>query len=309
MTVFVHSQALCESASVGDGTRVWAFAHVLDGAVIGADCNICDHVFIEGDVVLGDRVTVKSGVQMWDGLRVGDDVFVGPNVTFTNDAFPRSRQWQGSYPTTRVADGASLGGNCTILPGVTVGRNAMVGAGAVVVHDVPANAVVVGNPARIVRYIDAGPRSEKAKVEVGGAVEVVVPGVELVSLSRADDMRGSLVAAEFATQLPFVPQRVFSVFDVPTQEVRGSHAHRCCEQLLVCLAGSVSCLVDDGTRRQEFILDDPSRGLYVPPMVWGTQYQYSGDAVLLVLASLPYDPDDYIRDYDEFLLLCPAGRQ
>jgi acetyltransferase-like isoleucine patch superfamily enzyme len=155
MAAFVHDHALCESQSIGEGTRIWAFVHVLPGAVIGSDCNICDHVFIENDVVVGSRVTIKCGVQLWDGLRVEDDVFVGPNVTFTNDAFPRSRQYpDDGFPETRVCEGASIGANATILPGVTIGRRAMVGAGAVVVRDVPDAAVVVGNPARIVRQVD-----------------------------------------------------------------------------------------------------------------------------------------------------------
>lgn len=89
--VYIHPQALCEAAAVGENTRVWAFAHVLPGATIGKDCNICDHVFIENDVVIGDRVTVKCGVQLWDGLRVADDVFIGPNVTFSNDKYPKSK--------------------------------------------------------------------------------------------------------------------------------------------------------------------------------------------------------------------------
>src|SRR6187431_1820384 len=139
---FVHPQALCESASIGAHTRVWAFAHVLPGARIGADCNICDHVFIENDVVLGDRVTVKCGVQLWDGLRAGDDVFIGPNATFTNDQFPRSKQRPSEFLRTVVSRKASIGANATILPGVTIGQNAMVGAGAVVTRDVPANAIV-----------------------------------------------------------------------------------------------------------------------------------------------------------------------
>ncbi len=89
----VHPQGLCETTHVGEGTRIWAFSHVLPGASLGRDCNICDHVFIENDVVLGDRVTVKCGVQLWDGLRIEDDVFIGPNATFTNDRFPRSKQY------------------------------------------------------------------------------------------------------------------------------------------------------------------------------------------------------------------------
>jgi UDP-2-acetamido-3-amino-2,3-dideoxy-glucuronate N-acetyltransferase len=153
---FEHPLSLCESDSVGPGTRIWAFAHVLPGARIGADCNIGDHVFIENDVVVGDRVTIKNGVQLWDGVRLEDDVFVGPNVTFTNDPFPRSKVVPEVFATTVVRRGASLGANSTILPGVTVGNRAMVGAGSVVTRDVPPFAVVVGNPARVVGYEEAG---------------------------------------------------------------------------------------------------------------------------------------------------------
>ena len=147
--VFVHDRALCESDQIGGGTRIWAFAHVLEGARIGSDCNICDGVFVEDEAVVGDRVTVKSGVQIWNGVELEDDVFIGPNATFTNDRFPRSRQWLGGYPRTIVRRGASIGANATILPGVEIGTGAMVGAGAVVTRDVPAGATVVGVPARV----------------------------------------------------------------------------------------------------------------------------------------------------------------
>ncbi len=142
---------------MGEGTRIWAFAHVLPGAQIGAICNICDGVFIENDVVIGDRVTLKCGVQLWDGLRVGDDVFIGPNATFANDPFPRSRQRPEQFAVTHIHDGASIGANATILPGVNIGRGAMIGAGAVVTADVPANAKVVGNPGTIIGYVDDRP--------------------------------------------------------------------------------------------------------------------------------------------------------
>ncbi len=152
--VFVHERALVETSAIGPGTRIWAFAHVMDGARIGAECNICDHTFVEGDVRVGDRVTIKSGVYLWDGVRLEDDVFVGPQATFTNDPFPRSkRPFQCS--TTTICRGASIGAGAVILPGITVGEGAMVGAGAVVLKDVPALAVVVGNPARVVRMLAA----------------------------------------------------------------------------------------------------------------------------------------------------------
>ena len=308
MPTYIHPQALCESPHIGEGTRVWAFAHVLPGARIGADCNICDGVFVENDVIVGDRVTVKCGVQLWDGVRLEDDVFVGPNATFSNDRFPRSRQRPLAFLQTLVRKGASIGANATLLPGITIGAGAMVGAGAVVLRSVPPNAIVVGNPARIVGYTHT--------TEVAGSDTVLpapatgasgIGGVELRPLTRAIDMRGSLAAAEFGRELPFVPQRCFLVYAVPSAEVRGEHAHRSCAQFLVCVHGQVTAMVDDGRRRAEYRLDRADLGLYIPPMIWGTQYRYSADAVLMVLASEPYDGGDYIRDYAEFLALAGAA--
>lgn len=150
----IHALTDVQSTNVGARTRVWQFVVILPGAVIGDDCNICSHCFIENDVVVGDRVTVKSGVQLWDGVRLEDDVFVGPNVTFTNDRMPRSRIYPGELPQTIVRRGASVGGGATLLPGVEIGEQAMVGAGAVVTCDVAPRAIVVGNPARVIGRVD-----------------------------------------------------------------------------------------------------------------------------------------------------------
>jgi acetyltransferase-like isoleucine patch superfamily enzyme len=154
--VFAHEHALVESDTIGPGTRVWAFAHVMEGAILGRDCNVCDHTYVEGGAVVGDRVTIKSGVQLWDGVTIEDDVFLGPNATFTNDRFPRSKVFFDEYERTVVRRGASIGAGAVILPGVEIGAEAMVGAGAVVTADVPPRAVVVGNPARVVRRLDDG---------------------------------------------------------------------------------------------------------------------------------------------------------
>lgn len=304
---FTHPAGICETSHVGAGTRIWAFAHVLPGAQIGSDCNICDHVFVENKVVIGDRVTVKCGVAIWDGVRIEDDVFVGPDVTFTNDPFPRSRAHGSTLLDTVVRRGASLGANCTLLPGVTIGIEAMVGAGSVVTHDVPPFAIVAGNPARIVGYIDTRDVVQSGVIRAGQPPEgesvraLRVAGVSLRQLVRADDLRGSLVSGEVARHIPFEPRRFFSVIQVPSKDVRGAHAHHRCKQFLVCQAGSVAVVIDDGHVREEVILADPQFGLYVPPLVWSVQYRYTRDAVLLVLASEPYEAQDYIRDYDEFL--------
>ncbi|MBX3099088.1 MAG: WxcM-like domain-containing protein [Salinibacterium sp.] len=130
-----------------------------------------------------------------------------------------------------------------------------------------------------------------------------VVGARLVQLKRIDSENGSLVVGELPMQLPFVTRRIFTLFDIPEGEVRGTHAHRQCEQFLICMTGSVSAIVDDGAHKAEVLLDDPALGLYMPALTWGTQYKYSADAVLLVLASDPYDADDYIHEYDEFVAL------
>lgn len=144
----IHSTSDVQTSSVGKGTRVWQFCVILVGAKIGKQCNICSHCFIENDVIVGDRVTIKSGVQLWDGLRLEDDVFIGPNVTFTNDRYPRSKKYPESFPKTRVGKGASIGANATILPGIKIGEDALVGAGSVVTKDVPPGNTVVGVPAK-----------------------------------------------------------------------------------------------------------------------------------------------------------------
>jgi acetyltransferase-like isoleucine patch superfamily enzyme/dTDP-4-dehydrorhamnose 3,5-epimerase-like enzyme len=305
----IHPSAIVEpGAAIGSNTRVWAFTHVLPGAVIGTGANICDHVFIEGGVRIGDRVTVKSGVQLWSGITLEDDVFVGPNATFTNDLFPRSKDKPREYAKTLVRKNASIGANATVLAGTVIGANAMVGAGAVVTRDVPPNAIVLGNPARITGYVATQPKGPlKAVSRAPSAASVAVDGVRVLAMPVVSDIRGKLSFGEHDTHLPFLPRRYFVVYDVPTKEVRGEHAHRRLHQVLVCLRGSVMVMVDDAMNRDEVLLEGPENGLYVPPMVWAAQYRYSADAILLTLASDTYDPDDYIRNYEEFLEARKAG--
>lgn len=302
---FIHTHALCESPTIGARTRIWAFSHVLPNARIGTDCNICDNVFIENDVVIADRVTIKCGVQIWDGVEIHDDVFIGPNATFTNDRFPRSKVYPASYLRTIIRKGASIGANATILPGVEIGMHAMIGAGAVVTRSVPPYGIVRGNPAKIVGYVDSSLSNAKdqtqPKFATASSKISSVSGVKLYTLNKVVDHRGNLSVGEFDRGVPFKPLRYFLVYAVPPNETRGEHAHLQCHQFLVAVKGSVHVVVDNGQDRAEHVLSSPEQGIYVPPMIWGIQYRYSSDAVLLVFASHYYEASDYIRNYDDFL--------
>ena len=304
MTAFTHATALVETETVGAGSRVLAFARISAGAFIGDNCTVHDHAFLDVGVTLDPDVSVGAGARLLGTLRLGRGVTVGPNAVLgRSDAVPDDRIVVGRE--------AKIGANVTVLPGFTIGRGAVVEAGSVVHGDVPAHAIVSGNPARIVGYVDALPELTEPEVLDLSTLEkptaAGVAGVVLHPLTYARDLRGSLAAVEFA-DLPFPPRRVFAVYGVPNESVRGAHAHRTCGQLLVCMSGEVSCVVDDGVARQELRLASPRVGLHIPPMIWSMQYRYAADAVVVVLAELPYDPDDYIRDYEEFLeLVAPSG--
>lgn len=307
MSFFIHEKAICESVSIGDGSKILEFCHVFPGAVIGSDCEISSSVLVENGAVLGDRVTVKSGTQLWGGVELEDDVFVGPNVTFTNDLFPRSGVTPREIERTIVKKGASIGGNATILPGIRIGEHALVGAGSVVSKDVPDFAIVSGNPAQIQGYTrrDGSLKPRKIPLDPDSRTNLStgVQGVEIIALQNATDIRGSLVAAETGGHIRFPLKRFFFVMDVPSLESRGAHAHRTCHQILIAVTGSLNVIVDDGRVAEEYVLSSPKLGLYMPPMTWGTQHKYSPGSVLFVAASEKYDEGDYIRDYEEFLEL------
>jgi acetyltransferase-like isoleucine patch superfamily enzyme len=150
---FIHNMADVKSLSIGKDTRIWQYAVIFENAVIGRNCNICAHTLIENDVTIGNNVTVKSGVYIWDGTRIEDDVFIGPNATLTNDVMPRSKQYPKVFSGITLKRSCSIGANATLLPGVTIGEGAMIGAGSVVTKDIPAYAVVIGNPAKVIRYL------------------------------------------------------------------------------------------------------------------------------------------------------------
>lgn len=303
----IHPLSDVQSSAIGEGTHVWQFCVILPDAKIGKDCNICSHVLIENDVVIGDRVTIKCGVQLWDGIKIANDVFIGPNVTFTNDRFPRSQQPPPSFLRTSVQRGASIGANATILPGVEIGRGAMVAAGAVVTRNVPPHALVKGNPARITgsTYTNGENLSHKEDREKQPISRM--EGIDFVALTTASDPRGDLLAVELSKQIPFEVKRLFFVMNVPSHHIRGEHAHRECHQLLVCLQGSVTVTADNGTEREEWVLDDPKVGLHILPMMWAAQYRYTEDAVLAVFTSHEYDSNDYLRNYEEYISIIKEG--
>lgn len=240
-----------------------------------SDCIIPAGARIETGVTLGQRV-----------ILAGDDIVVRTN--------------------------ARLDAACVIADGVTIGQGAWVRAGAVVLRSIPPNAIVEGNPAHVVGYVERAtqeqrpdprhidtqnfnnlPRPARIPLEVGGSA--------LYLMRSVADSRGSLTVGEVPTEVPFSPARYFAVFGVPSIELRGEHAHKKCQQFLICLHGSCRVLLDDGNRRCEVTLDRPDMGVFMPEMIWGTQYRYSPDAVLLVFASRPYEAEDYLRTYDEFL--------
>lgn len=307
----IHPSSDVQTADIGEGTTIWQSVVVLPGAKLGSHVNVCAQCFIENDVIIGNRVTIKSGVYVWDGVRLEDDVFVGPNVTFTNDKFPRSKVFPESFLQTTIEKGASIGGGAVLLPGIRIGRGAMVGAGAVVTKSVPPYAIVTGNPARINGYVEKNTTGKTrasrnvilpASMDIGIS-RVGVGDVTLHQFKRFRDIRGEISVGDFLKDVPFEPKRYFVVFNVPSEKTRGEHAHFKCQQFLICVKGSCAVVVDDGDSRCEVLLDTPEKGIYLPPLIWGIQYKYSADAVLLVFASEPYDAADYIRNYSEFLAI------
>jgi acetyltransferase-like isoleucine patch superfamily enzyme/dTDP-4-dehydrorhamnose 3,5-epimerase-like enzyme len=302
MTIYSHPTALVKSRKIGDRTRIQAFTHILENAQLGEACYIGDHVLIEDDVKIGNFVKIQSGVKIYGGTIIEDHVQIGPNTTFINTSLQPDERIPESETRTVIKNGASIGANATILPGLKVGIFARVEAGSVVTSNVPPYAIVFGNPAQIKGYSTTH-RQTSPDIEMQASAindESHIHGVKLYELPEIRDLRGSLSFAEYGEKLPFIPKRYFLIYDVPSKEVRGEHAHHTLHQFLICVRGSITVMVDDGKNRAIYELNQPNLGLHLPPMVWAAQYQ-AQDAVLLVLASDVYNSEDYIRDYNEFL--------
>lgn len=240
------------------------------------------------DCIIPDSTQIAEGVKL--GARV---VLAGDGIVLRQNA--------------RLDAAAVIGAN------VTIGQGAWVRAGAVVLRSVPPNAIIEGNPGQVVGYLGGEgsqrkPDPKHVDIHALGnlprpsKVDLGVGESSLFLMRRITDARGALTVGEMPTEVPFSPARYFVVFDVPSMELRGEHAHKECQQFLICLHGSCRVLLDNGQERCEVTLDRPDMGVFMPAMIWGTQYRYSPDAVLLVFASRPYEEDDYLRTYDEFLV-------
>jgi acetyltransferase-like isoleucine patch superfamily enzyme len=300
---FIHPTALCEAASLGAGTQVGAFVQIMAGAKIGAACEIENHAFIGSDVTLGDHVVIRGGVHLPAGMTVENGVCIGQNAAFADS---RLGQRTNDQPVI-LRKGCVIGANATLCAGVTIGEEAVVDAGAVVTQSVQPFTIVAGNPAKVIGFAntpEAHVEAPALPVNRPQSVESMVAGVRAYHLPFISDPRGNLTVGEFERSLPFIPKRYFLTFDVPNSHLRGEHAHKECHQFLICVHGSCAVVVDNGTQREEFLLNRPTFGVHVPPMVWATEYKHSADSTLLVFASHYYDPDDYIRDYHAFLEAC-----
>lgn len=249
--------------------------------------------------------TITNGigpdVTFGDNVRIEDNVRVGRGTVFSDSS---------DQPILLHA-GTRIGAGAVIAAGVEIGRGAVVRDGAVVLNSIPPNAIAEGNPAQVVGYTTALPEDITVITGTGpGAdsnrtsAEIVPLDVGAAALYRMPQVieasRGNLTVGEIERDLPFPPKRYFAVYDVPSEKLRGEHAHRDCHQFLICVHGSCRALLDDGENRQEIVLSRPDIGLYLPPMIWGTQFAYTRDAVLFVFASHAYDNADYIRDYETF---------
>lgn len=277
-------------------------AFISPRALVSANCSIDAGCHIGDDAVIGTHVKLNVGVTINGPCQIGDNCTIGTGCVLDSEG-PQS----GIVLEANVTLAASV----TVVGPVRIGKAARIEAGTTVLRDVPPHARVSGNPAQIIGYANTTERSDPRSYDGRSSHqshESSVKGVTLHRFPRIIDLRGNLTVGEFEKTVPFSPRRYFMVFGVPNAEIRGEHAHRTCKQFLVCTHGNCSVVADDGMHREEFLLDDPSLGVYLPPLTWGIQYKYSADAVLLVFASEYYDSNEYIRDYGEFLQLASEAK-
>ena len=276
MTNNIHPTAICSSAQLANTAAIGAYSVIEPGVTLEEGVQVLSHVLIAADTCIGTGSKIGSGARIGVGCILEQDVTVGANAI--------------------IADGVRLHVGACVAPGAKVDMS------------VPAYAIVSGPQGIISGYVDAGsdllPELKNDMAE--GAQESRIRGVRIYEMREFPDLRGALLVSEFAEELPFLPKRYFLVYDVMSERIRGEHAHKRCHLFLTCVHGACSIIADDGTHRQEFRLDRRNLGVHLPPMIWGIQYKFTRDAVLLVFASEHYDPADYIRNYSEFTALAKA---
>lgn len=253
------------------------------------------------------KTALSNTITLMPGAYIAPDVILEEHIYIGANAVVLAHNEKTHEPTnepTIIRTGVEIGANATIYPGLIIGTKARITHGSVVTRSVPPFAIVAGNPAYIQGYVEttgqhAGLPRQLSPAQPGVRTSSV-KGVTLHTFKSVLDLRGNLSAGEFNREIPFIPKRYFLVFNVPSAETRGEHAHLQCEQFLIAIKGNVSVVADDGYAREEFLLNELNMGLYLPPMTWGIQYRYSTESVLLVFASEYYNANDYIRDYTEF---------
>lgn len=274
-----------------------------DGVVVHEKAKIGPNCYLKGRISIGANASLKGGLTLIGDMDIGYGATIEPGVCIASNASidqPQPRK-------VIVCEGANVGAGCILYQGITIGRYSKIEPGSVICRNIPPFAIVSGNPAVISGYLRDTSQHQVVQTTIvdepdgPGVYPLNVLGVALYQFQRIRDLRGDLTVGEFERVIPFLPKRYFVVFDVPSYETRGEHAHKSCHQFLVCPTGSVSVVVDDGTSREEIRLHKPNMGLLIPAGVWGVQYKYSEGSALIVFASEFYEPDDYIRNYEEFL--------
>lgn len=270
MVARIHPTALCSHDQIGEGTDVGAYCVIERHSIIGRNTSVSHGVTIAANTRVGDEAKIGAGARIGSGCTIGNKVTIGANAV--------------------ISDGISLHIGSCVSPNSRV------------LMSVPPYAIVGGSEASITGYVDANPGvlSKIKQAPTENPQESRVQGARYYQIRQFPDLRGDLSVGEFETDLPFLPKRYFLVHNVASEKIRGEHAHKKCHQFLTCVHGSCSVIADDGTNRQEFILDRPTVGVHLSPMVWGIQYKFTRDAVLLVFTSEHYDPEDYIRNYNDF---------
>ena len=272
-------------------------AHVGPGADIAPDAAVGPNCVLRGEISIGARTTLGPSVSLAGAVVIAADCRIDAGVTTTEGL-------SGAGGARLVLGaGVQVGAGSVLTLGLEIGAGARIEAGSIVTRAVPAHAIVAGDPAVVVGFVTTEPPPTFTD---GNVIHSrAVAGVSFHRFPVVREPRGSLIFSEFGMEVPFVPKRYFMVHDVPPHQLRGTHARETCGELLVCVAGSINAVVDDGLSREEYVLDRPHLGLYIPPLVWATQYKHTPDAILMVFATHHYEADDYIVDYDGFV----AGRK